>query len=30
MVFRIVQSIVRDLKDLAAGRPVYEGGRMFD
>jgi TRAP-type C4-dicarboxylate transport system permease small subunit len=30
MVYRILQSIYRDLKDLAAGRPVYEGERMFD
>ncbi|MEM7777080.1 MAG: TRAP transporter small permease [Pseudomonadota bacterium] len=30
MIFRLVQSIVRDLKDLAAGRDVYEGQRLFD
>ncbi len=30
MVFRILQSVSRDLKDLAAGRPVYEGERLFD
>lgn len=30
MVYRLLQSISRDLKDFAAGRPVYEGERMFD
>lgn len=30
MIFRLVQSFVRDLADLRAGRPVYEGERMFD
>ena len=30
MMFRIVQSIARDIADLRAGRPVYEGSRLFD
>ncbi len=30
MIFRLIQSFVRDLADLRAGRPVYEGERMFD
>ncbi len=30
MIFRLIQSIVRDLKDIAAGREVYEGQRLFD
>ncbi|MEM9030450.1 MAG: TRAP transporter small permease [Pseudomonadota bacterium] len=30
MIFRLLQSIVRDIKDLAAGRDVYEGQRLFD
>jgi TRAP-type C4-dicarboxylate transport system permease small subunit len=30
MVFRLVQSFVRDIADLRAGRPVYEGERLFD
>lgn len=30
MIFRLVQSFVRDLADLRAGRPVYEGARLFD
>ena len=30
MIFRLVQSFVRDLADLRAGRPVYEGERLFD
>ncbi|MGX1307323.1 TRAP-type C4-dicarboxylate transport system permease small subunit [Amorphus suaedae] len=30
MMFRIVQSIARDIADLRAGRPVYEGARLFD
>ncbi|MGH1543409.1 MAG: TRAP transporter small permease [Arenicella sp.] len=28
--FRLVQSIWRDIADLRAGRPVYEGKRLFD
>jgi TRAP-type C4-dicarboxylate transport system permease small subunit len=30
MVFRLVQSIVRDWSDLRAGRPVFEGEKLFD
>ncbi len=30
VVFRCVQSIRRDLKDIHAGRPVYAGKAMFD
>lgn len=30
MVFRLIQSLVRDVADLRAGRPVYEGTRLFD
>ena len=30
MIFRLVQSLRRDLRDLAAGRPPYEGERLFD
>ena len=30
MIFRLLQSIARDLRDMAAGRPVYEGERLFD
>lgn len=30
MIFRLVQSLLRDVADLRAGRPVYEGGRLFD
>ena len=30
MVFRLVQSLWRDLADLVAERPVYEGARLFD
>jgi C4-dicarboxylate transporter DctQ subunit len=30
MVVRLVQSIQRDLKDLKAGRPVFEGNKLFD
>ncbi|MDH3596971.1 MAG: TRAP transporter small permease [Rhodospirillales bacterium] len=30
MVYRLGQSIWRDLGDLRRGRPVYEGARMFD
>jgi TRAP-type C4-dicarboxylate transport system permease small subunit len=30
MIIRLVQSFVRDLADLRAGRPVYEGERLFD
>ena len=30
MVFRLVQSLIRDISDFRAGRPVHEGGRLFD
>ena len=30
MIFRLLQSLVRDIADLKAGRPVYEGERLFD
>ena len=30
MIYRLGQSIWRDLGDLYSGRPVYEGERMFD
>lgn len=30
MIFRLIQSIIRDLRDLRAGREVYEGQRLFD
>jgi len=30
MIFRLLQSIFRDVKDLISGRPVFEGKRLFD
>lgn len=30
MIFRLVQSLMRDIADLRAGRPVYEGDKLFD
>lgn len=30
MMLRLVQSLLRDIADLRHGRPVYEGGKMFD
>lgn len=30
MIFRLIQSLIRDFGDLIAGRPVYEGERLFD
>lgn len=30
MAFRLLQSLSRDIADLRAGRPVYEGARLFD
>jgi len=30
MIYRLAQSIWRDVADLRSGRPVYEGERMFD
>ncbi|MEO1330727.1 MAG: TRAP transporter small permease [Pseudomonadota bacterium] len=30
MLFRLLQSLWRDVSDLLTGRPVYEGARLFD
>ena len=30
MMFRLVQSLLRDIKDLRDGQPVYEGDKLFD
>jgi TRAP-type C4-dicarboxylate transport system permease small subunit len=30
VIFRLIQSLIRDVKDLTAGRPVYEGDKLFD
>jgi TRAP-type C4-dicarboxylate transport system permease small subunit len=30
MLVRIVQSIVRDIRDMRAGRPVFTGHKLFD
>ena len=30
MVFRLAQSILRDWRDFRAGRPVFEGEKLFD
>ena len=30
MTFRLLQSLHRDVSDLFAGRPVFEGFRLFD
>ncbi len=30
IIFRLVQSFLRDLSDLRKGRPVYEGDTLFD
>ena len=30
MIFRLIQSLLRDIADLAAGRSAYEGERLFD
>ena len=30
VLFRLIQSIRRDIADLRAGRPVYEGDKLFD
>lgn len=30
VVFRLVQSFIRDVSDLRAGRPVFEGDKLFD
>lgn len=30
VIFRLIQSFLRDLNDLRNGRPVYEGDKLFD
>jgi C4-dicarboxylate transporter DctQ subunit len=30
MIFRLIQSLMRDVRDLRAGNPVYEGDKLFD
>lgn len=30
MIFRLIQSLLRDVSDLRAGRPVYDGERLYD
>jgi TRAP-type C4-dicarboxylate transport system permease small subunit len=30
MMVRLIQSFLRDLSDLRAGQPVYEGDKLFD
>jgi hypothetical protein len=30
MMVRLVQALIRDVHDLRANRPVYEGERLFD
>ena len=30
VIIRLVQSFLRDLSDFRAGRPVFEGNRLFD
>ena len=30
VVFRLIQSFLRDFNDLRSGRPVYEGDKLFD
>ncbi len=30
MLFRLAQSLLRDIRDLRDGTPVYEGDRLFD
>jgi len=30
VIFRLVQSFLRDINDLRSGRPVYEGDKLFD
>lgn len=30
IIFRLVQSLLRDIADLRHGRPVFEGHRLFD
>ena len=30
MIFRLIQSLLRDFKSLRTGEPVYEGDKLFD
>jgi len=30
MIFRLVQSLLRDINDFRTGTPVYEGDKLFD
>lgn len=30
VTFRLIQSLIRDVRDLLNGRPVYEGDKLFD
>ena len=30
IIFRLLQSLLRDFGDLIAGRPVFEGNQLFD
>jgi len=30
MIWRLIQSLTRDIRDLLNGKPVYEGDRLFD
>ena len=30
MLFRLVQSLLRDINDFRTGTPVYEGDKLFD
>jgi len=30
LIFRLLQSFIRDVKDLRRGRPVFEGNKLFD
>ena len=30
IIFRLVQSLIRDFNDLRAGKPAYEGDKLFD
>lgn len=30
MAFRLIQSIIKDVKNLSSGKPVFEGEKMFD
>ncbi|MEM6460446.1 MAG: TRAP transporter small permease [Pseudomonadota bacterium] len=30
MIFRLIQSFIRDVYDFRHGRPVYEGDKLFD